>query len=472
MSKVSQEEQRIVADIVNTSVAHHHVFAVATSVNSDNAKRWQSAARTSALLSESLKGLRLQTADLVTRGHQWKNDKAVAVAAVQNHHKVVELLDAPQTLDVCLRNEMFHEALLVLDHVRNVVAEQRERGAVRLFANLEANMELALRTALQTSVLPRLSQPMPLNTAVRLITFLRRLRTPEDALLRLFVSKKSEFIDGLIQEADGLSHTPYSFLSKLLTVFKVHVTEAVTQTTACFPQQLVADELMLWCGVQTSQLLGLFQSRLRLITNGSEVASLMEQATNCSTAACKVGLDVSFLLSEALSKRTLELFVAQIAGSTSTFRAAIASFSWKVPLHASGSGGDSGAAATAGPPPPPSSILSFLPLAYAMNGILSAFNEIRKCAARCVAVACCDELAAFLEIIACEIRRTARSASLMEPQEQHAFQVYCSVFSDDFVPHVLLAAENIFGKSSAALASLKKHTSRALQAIVKEGVEP
>lgn len=476
-NKVSTEELRIQSDIVNAAVLHHSVFTHSFEVNKSNAARWKVAAASSSTLASSLTRLHEVTNKLIAGGQEWRREKQVASLAVAQHQKIIELLEAPQTLEVCLRNDMFHEALMVIEFVRNLAAEQssNSNGAtLNILVKLNEAVDSTLRNALSTIVIPRLSQALPLNAAVKLTTFLRRLGTPDHVLSALFLQSRSQYVDQLIQEAAAISHAPYSFLSKLTMIFKVQVSEVIAQYSACFPASVEGSALALseWSSSWAATFLTFFESRTQLITNGAEIASLIEQVNNCCSMSARVGMDLSPLLTEIIAARVYQLFAAQIAGATSAFRAAIASFSWKLPLSltaAHQSGKDE--SHSGGVQPPPASLLSFLPLAYAMNGIVSACNEVRKCAAMSVASQCVADAGGFLELIAMEIKRTQRSLALLEQHEQQAFQLYATVFIDDFVPHVMHCLERVFPSCGFALQALRSRVHEDL-AILKPTAPP
>jgi conserved oligomeric Golgi complex subunit 8 len=438
------EESRVQSELVNAAVAHNAVFSSCIALNRSNAAHWQQSSLDAADLSSTLEVLHQLTADLVQEGQSWRQARSIASAAVSNHQKMVEILEIPQTLDVCLRAEMFHEALLILDYAQNLLSERRNRKELHLLDQLEANIGRTLRIALQMVVLPRLSQALPLNTAVKLVSFLRRLHTPDEVLTSLFLDCKTTFLDQCLQDAATMSHTPYAFLSKLLNAFKVQVSEAVNQFKACFPAVALA-HLAKWSSGRAASLLSTFEQKLQLVTNGAEIASLMDQTTNACSSCVRVGIDIGPMLMTRLCLRAIQLFAAQIQGAAAAFRAAMQSISWKLPAgNAYNPPKASEEGATTSPPPAPIALLPYLPLAYAMNGILSAFNEIRRCAAKAIVWPCLEELGKFLRIMLAEVRRVHLTSQLMETHEQESLRRFRVAFTEAFFPHVWLCAQRVF----------------------------
>lgn len=466
MTSVKGDEGRVQAELVNAAVTHNGVFSACIDLNRSNADRWQQSSSDATELSATLNDLHRITTELVQEGQAWRQARSIASAAVSNHQKMVEILEIPQTLDVCLRAEMFHEALLILDYSKNLLAERKSRDShnhICILEQLEANMGRTLQVGLMSVVLPRLSQQLPLHSAVKLISFLRRLRTGEDVLTKLFLDSKTSFIDQCLQEAATLSHTPYAFLSKLLNAYKVHLSEAVNQFKACFPPSALP-QLAAWSSVRAESFLLTFELKLQLVTNGAEVASLTDQVANVCASSVRVGMDIGPLLMERVCQRAVQLFAAQVQGATSAFRAAMQSISWKLPAGSAPNKLVDEAASSRGPPPAPIALLSFLPLAYAMNGIISAFNEIRRCAATSIAWPCLEELGAFLRVVLADVRRVHMGSQLMEANEQESLRRFRRALTEEFLPHVWLCARRVF-PSQLVLVS-------ELEIVLQEEVKP
>lgn len=463
-TKVGAEEARIQQEIVDAAVVHHAIFSKAMELNQTNKTRLDVAESSTTKLTAALSRLSQCSQKLVQAGQAWRQEKQVVSSAVSQCQKFVELLEAPQTLEVCLRSDMYHEGLLVMDHVTNLLAERGggAAGQVPLLQRLDDEILAALRRTL-AAVIPRLALAIPLASAVKLTTFLRRIGTPEVTLLEdIFLAKRGEFLDSLLQEAEAQTHSTYSYCSKILTVFKVQYTESVAYCVACFPNAATDPDLSTilssWFCQRCAAFVALFESKLLFLNNGAELASLMEQIHGCASGARKLGIDVTPVLLEAVVRRIRDTFAQRLHEASLSFQAAISSYSWKLPSRtlsnvsttsnptagSSSSSQDHDATNAVDAIAPPIVLLSFLPLSYAMNGLLTALNELRKCAVKSIAADCCSDIRQYVGFMIHEAQRTLQSSGHMDASEQQAVKLYCECLAVQFVPHVVRCVGRLF----------------------------
>ena len=482
-ARLQADELRIKREIVDAAVSNFQVFKAAFEANDAIVQRFSEAAQTTPKLQAALEQLQSQSKSLVQVGQTWRTDKQVATAAVAQHQKLLELLEAPQTIDVCVRSEMYHEALLALEHVHSFAAAYGDRstasddkkGTPMLIAKLLRDVNATLQKLLTTVVIPRLATNISLSLAIKLTTFLRRLGVGEPQLRQLFLAKRSEHIDSLTSEAEASSTAAYSCLTRLLTAMKVQGSEVVTQFHACFSPQptregqtsttarssaLMCDELAHWTALRTSHFVQLFERKLPQIGSCAEIASLMEQSHNASGVLAKVGLDMTPILIDLLTERIVAIFVAQISGAEQSYAAAMSAHAWKSqpssfptqrqPQVVEGS---TPAGSTLAPPVV---LLHLLPLSYAMNGVLTACNDIRKCAVPAAAGRCTQELTRFLLRIADDITSAQATSGLLDESEQKGVTAFADAFVCDFLPHVVKCLERLFSTAPYLSRSLSE----------------
>jgi hypothetical protein len=453
-ARLQAEELRIKREIVDVTVSNFHVFKAAFETNETVVQRFSLAAQTTPKLVAALEQLQKQSQSLAAVGQAWRTDKQIATAAVAQHQKLLELLEAPQTIDVCVRSEMYHEALLALEHIHSF-ANGFGAAAPPLVTKLLRDVNSTLHKLLNTVVIPRLATNISLSLAIKLTTFLRRLGVGEQHLRQLFLTKRSELIDNATSDAEAPSTAPYSCLSRLLTAMKVHGSEVVTQFHACFtslPREtgqqaaVMCDELAQWTASRSASLVQHFEKKLPHVTSGAEIASLLEQSHNAASVLAKVGLDVTPAIVDMLAERIVSIFTSQISGAEQSYTAAMNAHTWKTQQVAGAGRQAEGPAASgsSGSIAPPVALLPILPLSYAMNGILTACNEVRKCAAPVAAGRCVREVTRFVLRIADDIASSHAMLQLLDEGEQKGVAAFADAFVYDFVPHVAKCIERLF----------------------------
>jgi len=119
------------------------------------------------------------------------------------------------------------------------------------------------------------------------------------------------------------------------------------------------------------------------------------------------------------------------------------------------------AANSAEPMAPPLSIMAHLPLAFALNGILSGVNEVRKCAAPSAALACLLETERFLLRVAKDVDTIVKSRSVHDEGERTAIEQYAHVFRFDVVPHACKALLHLYPTQATAVFALSERVGLA-----------
>lgn len=121
----------------------------------------------------------------------------------QQHGLLVDLLELPQLLDACIRNQMYDESLELLSYCGTMFQGHEARGEdIPAMANLQEQVAVQ-RTNLHNSLVAQLKTDIHLPACVRIIGFLRRLQQhSEDELRRLFCGAPGK-LPGGTQAAGG-----------------------------------------------------------------------------------------------------------------------------------------------------------------------------------------------------------------------------------------------------------------------------
>jgi hypothetical protein len=433
--------------MVDLALRHYPVFVAASTHHTKIITELEKCKNATDSIVAGVQGLQSNYDEFVGKANEWKKARGEFGNLVTQQGKLQELLEAPQLLDTCFRNEMFHEAILVLQHMRTLV---EAHSTLPLITRIAAEVDDIVNTNV-VHLVQKLSSPaLPIPLCINIVSLLKRLGVCSDRELRyVFLSRRFAYIDTAITEARALSTTPYSYIGKLMSVLKMQLCEVVTQYETCFPpttdthRRLSAhdSELDVPCAdPMYSYVLRIVihhrdtvRTQVQLVTSGGELASLLEQGTSCCTVLTKIQVDITPMVISAITNRIYGLFEGHMDAAVSTFITALRSHSFSTKSNAATDG-----SATA--------LLAYHPIAYSTNEFLTGCNEIRKCAAVCVSPRClkkaCEALLCIVSAV-CDVYRT----SALEPTEVDNFVAFARVVVDDFVPHCSKAVDTLFETS-------------------------
>ncbi|KAG8340124.1 putative oligomeric golgi complex component 8 [Trypanosoma vivax] len=475
MNHEVSDESRVRHSIVEATVEHFALFTETQDVNARVAAAAGNSLNTVERLSDSLSKLQKLSQAIVSAGQQWREKKQVALNAVAQHPKLLVFLEAPALLSDCLRKEMYHEALAVLEHIRRSVQSMEN---IELFCRLEDETRATLENALGELVLPRLAGQLTVASAVKITTFFRRLGVPEAQIRRIFLQKRGEYVSGLFQDAEN-NKVPHSRIFGYLTVFKVYVIDVVLQFCACFSPDTESGlccDLAEWCHRRAFIFVQYLRSSLEKITNGSELASIIEQCSVCGSAAAQVHMDVSSLVNEAIAARVRGLLEEHLSQAAQSYATSMATFSWRPPSGSLWSAPqcpkEGGGVVKDGPASAPLCLLQYLPLAYVLNGILTAFNTIRKCVVPGVELFCISRVEEIVRMMANDLAQDKDLLLAVESDEKQAYLQFVNAFVCDFYPHVLICVQELLGdKPKHVLENRMRSAIESLRSLIPSQID-
>lgn len=379
---VSEQQLRLVAELTSVAYAHAPAFvdaAQSVAAADEATNRCRDAAST---LQSQLAAFRVAAQHLQESGAAWRKQRELATSAQAAMSRLTELQEAPHTVDQAMRAGMYHEALTAVQHVR---ALQRRHPQSATLARVVDEVDDTLERLLTTTVLSQLSGPLVPSNALKIVMFLQSLAHQQQqqekqqqqqsqhgengtfspsssssassgtvsaiasdptALPELFLELRSEYITGAMREAAALSGgSSFSCLQKILAVYKVHVSEAVSTFKTCFldseepkggsnhdeQQQLVALDarkglLCRWATLHANKLLSIFSLHAGQLS-GADIAILLDPVLQCSAALSKSGLGAA--VEGTLVLRAEQLFLQCLSQASSSFSAALGAHRWR-----------------------------------------------------------------------------------------------------------------------------------------------
>jgi predicted transcriptional regulator len=275
-SRLEEELHRTNQELTAVAYEHAPSFVHAAEGLAVAGAALERASERAAAIKAGLASLRRGTAGLQEAGRGWRDERHLAAAAVSAQARLVELLDAPQTVAQCVRSGLLHEALLIVEHVASLHARGHN---VELVARVHALVRRSLAEVIRTVLVPQLAGPLPPAQALRIVTFVRGLariqaredcesaaasptsagasdatastpaRTPSATaataavvaasnlrdLPEILLGLRAAHIQTLLRDNAALAGgSVYSLLQRTLATYKVQIPDAVATYSACF----------------------------------------------------------------------------------------------------------------------------------------------------------------------------------------------------------------------------------------------
>lgn len=391
---MESEADEIRRRMVEDAVERHELLVTMHDINTALQSSSVAGAVAAEALTASLEHLSEKATALTQQGATWRWEKQQCQNAVANHAKLLQLLDAPALLAETVQRGMYTEALSILQHIQQATAESLSSafyppaggeamaspyapsappssstaataaeaspdgtsGGRNLLSTLLRRTQAALEQSMFDYVLPRLSGPLTVDSAFRLVQFLRLVTLsnggPEDdndtKMEELFLAARHQFISSLIDEARELP-SPSNRVRKYLQVYKVQVNEVLLQHSACFSGKnrtgdagKVSPLLRQWCRTQSARLEDVLAGDVVQINSSYELGQVWEQGYTACGSAAKMHFSIWPMLSALVVDRVATLFDAHMKRAEEHYCHSIRSFSWKPTssssVHATGDG--------------------------------------------------------------------------------------------------------------------------------------
>lgn len=228
-----------------------------------------------------------------------------------------------------------------------------------------------------------------------------------------------------------------------------------------------------WLSQRVALYLAALRARLPAVTEGANLASVLEHCMYCASSLARVGLDFSGLLQPVFEVCSLRLLGSHLGLAVEGFARRLEAHKWVAlpggvmpkpkPAAAAGAAGEgeseggaaggkdadgkaaAGAAAGAGGEDlaPPYALMEYVPLAVLVNGLLGALNELRHCALASLAAPMAGLLQAALEQAAGAMVHYKHSRALAA-NEATLFRGAVESMGETVVPYVNGCFQRIF----------------------------
>ena len=366
---------------------------------------------------------------------------------VKHYSQLIEILEIPHLMDMCVRNAFHEEALQLLAHVTRL---QKKYGDVAVINSIAADVDHCSRQML-SGLLQQLQQDVQLPACLRIIGYLRRLEAFGELPLRVqFLQARDAWLQKVldtIPTADA-----YTYITKVVEASRVHLFDIITQYKAVFSHVTDASAadassslLTGWVMQRVSKFLRALDEHLPRLTD--RINSVLSQCMHFALSLGRVGLDFRSLLPPLFERTVIQLFVSQMNGAVAALDLTLQSFVLaSYPSIGNFGGGD--AFELSETPIVPLSLMTHPPLAAFTNDLLVAFNDLRECAP----VAIADDVGATLHGSLAKAGALLRKyydvqGHSFDSREAAVFQKMALMFSETLVPCMAKCLDAIYPSS-------------------------
>eukprot|EP00794_Sanderia_malayensis_P011097 gene11097-12266_t len=305
---------------------------------------------------------------------------------LSRHTQILEILEIPQLMDTCVRNNYYDEAIELINYVKRL---EKKLSSVKIIMHISKDVKKATNLMLEQLLL-QLKGSIQLPACLRIIGYLRQLESFTEAELRIkFLQARNSWFNSLVKAIPDKE--AYYHLTKIIETSRIHLFDIVTQYRAIFSEDeplFVTDGdkdtnysniLHAWIGRKITEFILSLEVDLRKGV-GSRLDAVISQCMYFGLSFGRVGSDFRSLLIPVFNKHVTSTFVHKLHFSTKCFEDSLATFSLSHGIKSfqkySNSSQQNVVSDTS--LAPPHQLLDFPPLAVCTNSILLCFNEFRS----------------------------------------------------------------------------------------------
>ncbi len=409
---------------------------------------------------------------------------------LQCHTQLLELLEIPQLMDTCIRNEMHKEALdltryanvLERRHTWDTSSNKRRDDANDVIETIISEVRLST-IALRSHLLGTLKQVLALQKIHKIVGLLKRLDqlmlqacslAPDLAsvvekfdLPRDFLTCRDERIDREIEEilGDGIadagcddetngeeSDRQHRAIVVIIDRCRIAWFDIIMQYTALFndddtgPCSTASSEhhalIGNWVMGKVASFLDFLQASLQRVTKGTSIAEILQRSMSFALNMGRVGADFRHLLGPIFKSRLRGLVASQWERASVRFCDLLTphmlKFCKNLPGPEARCGEKRRHIRQGLVPLPPSDFLGCPVLTESTNQYLSGFNELRNCALVSCRADLHNSLVVSLEtMIQCllDFRATHRTL-LFKKESETVFSNLCAAVGTQLIPFI------------------------------------
>ncbi|KIJ54066.1 hypothetical protein M422DRAFT_221634 [Sphaerobolus stellatus SS14] len=392
---LTEEANTLTFQLTNLCTSEYSTFLALHSTASTLSDSLSSFSSSLDSLLETIPQLESETRNFAASTKVIQAERRTAALVLEQHEKLLDILQIPQLIDTCVRNGYYSEAMDLSAHASSLLARF---PTIPVIVDVAAEAEQAIRL-MSTQLLALLREPAKLPALFKAVNFLRRMGTlDEEELALAFLSGREVHVLGLFAAIEQQRTDHARYLKKYADIFREGVYDVVSQYTSIFLDRIAGDSnrselystllhfLQTYIHTHIVRLMDLLTETIPKVDDLTSLTSLLTQLTYCAASFARVGLDFRSLLEKPFTDAVLSSTKTALTSASQQFsyqmekhtdrplsawfitRSMLDSLPQDIPKLA-----ESTPVHIA-----PSILSSFPPLAVYTNSILTAFNSLRQ----------------------------------------------------------------------------------------------
>jgi len=368
---------------------------------------------------------------------------------LSRHTQLLEILEIPQLMDTCVRNGYYEEALELSNFVKRL---GKKFSTIKIISDIHNEVSRCTQYMLN-QLLQQLKGNVQLPACLRIISYIRQLDVFKEAELRItFLQARESWFKDLLSQistSDGYQH-----ISKVIEINRVNLFDVITQYKAIFsddqPLYYLDNEkhvnyahiLQSWVIQKISMFLVTLQEDLNQGVGG-RLDSIYAQCMYFGLSFSRIGADFRGLVIPLFHKYAWNQFDTTINKTTHRFEDDIHTFNL-TSKTLSRKSSNTNKISQLDASTPPHVLLEFQPIALYLNGVLSAFNNLRQYASMSMVYRVKDALCKSLEKILTSLQNWARLEFQSLQSNKADVPYYCTLVCRSLLPYLKLVFETFF----------------------------
>ncbi|KAI9100512.1 Dor1-like family-domain-containing protein, partial [Phlyctochytrium arcticum] len=333
---------------------------------------------------------------------------------LNQHSKMVELLEIPQLMDTLIRNGYYEEAMDLHAHVRRLLLRYPR---IELLKSVADELEAATKLML-TQLVNLFTGDVKLPVCIRVIGYLRRMEAvPEPELRLIFLQQRDKYFKRRLEETCGKTPSPNALSKDHVDHLKKYIdvwtnrecffdivaqyrgifsdsqsttnpsSSALPKSASTFVydsethQSLTQSILSSYVTFRVQHLCAMLQAHLPYITDATQIASLCSQVMYFGQSLGWVGIDFRVVVSslfedaiEGIVRKTTSQGVREFVGWIREQTVLPMGSDLGSTIKNPGTGSANSQLRVI---PAPTGLLAHPPLAHLLNAYFTAYNHLR-----------------------------------------------------------------------------------------------